>query len=374
MLDSNQVKNKLSVDNIIKLCCELQGDDNVLYDAQGHPIFSTCLHHDGGDSYKLVYFDSTKLFRCYTRGESVDIFQIVQNVKKCEFKEAFAFVVEYFHLRTRGGFEEEEPTELTSDWDIFQKVKDYSNLPITSTRIPVIQENLLEYFYPLAAPVEWLREGISAQVMYHYGIRVDSALHKIIIPHRDVDGNLIGIRGRSYDPVELDEGKKYMPIFIQGDMYAHALGKNLFGLSENKNTIRRIKKVLIVEAEKSVMQLASMYGVDECWAVATCGSSISKEQINLLLNLGVEEVVIGQDRDWNGHKGDEDVIAYEEKILKIVTPFLPYVNISIIMDYDHLLPERKMSPTDAGREIFEKLYHNRVKLYAYNEKTGGKKK
>ena len=373
MLDSIQVKNKLSTEDIIKLCCDLQEDDNVLYDTQGHPIFNTCLHHDGGDSYKLVYFDSTKLFRCYTRGESVDIFQIVQNVKKCEFKEAFDYVVKYFGLSSNG-FEDEKYEELTSDWDIFQTLDDYSTEGSnTICEIPEIHENILEYFYPLAAPYEWIKEGINPDVMRYYGIRIDSALNKIIIPHRDVNGKLVGIRGRSYDPVELDEGKKYMPIFIQGQMYAHPLGKNLFGLAENKATIQRIKKVFVVEAEKSVLQLASIYGIDNCFAVATCGSSFSKDQMNLLLELGVQEIVLGYDREFKGGRGEQDTVDYEEKLMKVVSPLLPYVNVSVIIDYDHLT-QYKDSPTDRGKEIFEKLYHQRIKLQTYSEEKVSRRK
>lgn len=365
MLDSNKVKNKLSVENIIKLCCELQGSDEFYYDQQGHPIFNTCIDHEGGDSFKLTYYPETHLFHCYTRGTSKDIFEIVQYVKDCDFKTAFDFVIKYFKFRQRG-FEEKEPEELISDWDIFQKIEDYGEKIEDTKIISGIQENLIEYFYPLAAPVEWLKDGISADVMYHYGIRVDSALHKIIIPHRNINGELIGIRGRTYDPIELDKGQKYMPVFIEGDMYAHPLGKNLFGIYENKEVIKRIKKVCVFEAEKSVMQVASMYGVENCFAVATCGSNFSKDQMDLLLQLGVEEVIVAYDADHLGSRSDPDTKEYEEKLFKVVSPLLPYVNVSIIFDYDHILPH-KASPSDCGKEKFEELYHKRIKLHSYSQ-------
>ena len=70
----------------------------------------------------------------------------------------------------------------------------------------------------MAAPTEWTKEGISPEVMKAYGIRIDSALLKIIIPHRNINGELIGIRGRAYNPIELDDGKKYMPVRIQKNL------------------------------------------------------------------------------------------------------------------------------------------------------------
>jgi len=371
MLDSNKVKERLTEEDIIKLCCYLQNSTEFLRDNYGNPIFSTVLDHpDSSGSLKEYYYPSTKLFRCYTRGESYDVFEMVRRAKGFDtFKEAYDYVVKFFNLEDFS-LDIEEETELTEDWDIFQKVKDYSKEVSTEPEtLTPIQENLMEYFYPLAAPKEWLREGISAKVMRYFNIRVDSALHKIVIPHRDVNGNLVGIRGRTYDPEELDKGRKYMPVFIEGEIYNHPLGKNLFGLYENKETIQKIGKVCIFEAEKSVLQMSTMYGIDNNWSVAVCGSSISQTQMMLILSLGVSEVVLAFDADQQGGKGEPDTIEYEQKLLRIVSPLLPYVNVSVIFDYNHLLPERKMSPSDAGKEIFEKLYHSRIKLYSFSNNS-----
>lgn len=366
-MTAEELKKKLSTDQIVELCCSLQGSDvkNCLFDAQGHPIFNTCICH-GGESDKLYYYPETQLFRCYTCSSSYDIFELLHRCKGFDLPQAMRYIFEFFNIHN-DWFDNKKEEELTDDWDIFQRMKDYEQASVDMSVLESIPENLLEYFYPLAAPVEWQREGISPGVMRKYGIRVDSALHKVIIPHRNADGELIGIRGRSFDPIEVDNGKKYMPVIIQGDIYKHSLGKNLFGLYENKETIKRLKKVFVVESEKSVLQLATMYGVDECWAVATCGSSFSKEQMNLLLDLGVEEIVLGYDREFLGGKAAPDTVEYEAKLLKIVTPLLPYVNVSVVMDYDHLT-NYKDSPTDRGRDIFEKLYHGRIRLYTYNEK------
>lgn len=369
MLDSNKVKNKLTEQDIIKLCCHLQGNDYYERDINNNLIFSTCLDHNGGDSLKEYYFLDSKLFFCYTRAQSYDVFEMVRRAKELDtFKEAFDYVIKFFGFKNNG-FEEEQEVELINDWDIFQKVQDYNENPssLLPQEIKPIQENLIEYFYPLAAPEEWQKEGISAEVMRYFNIRIDSALHKIIIEHRDVNGNLVGIRGRSYDPFEVNAGKKYMPVFIQGEMYNHPLGKNLYGLYNNKETIKKIKKICIFEAEKSVLQMATMYGIENNWSVAVCGSNISHDQIALILSMDVNEVVLAFDADHLGAKGDQDTIEYEQKLLKIVTPLLPYVNISIIFDYDHLLPH-KASPSDCGKEIFEKLYHNRVRLYTKTDK------
>ncbi len=372
MLDSNKVRDMLTTEQVIQLCCDLQGDDYYDYDVYGNPIFNTCLHHPDGNSWKLYYYTDSKTFHCFTRGESCDIFEIVRRAKGFdEFIEAYRFVIDYFHIKDDGS--SADPTPLTDDWNIFQTIADFKKKTDEVKGNAPIQENLLEYFYPLAAPEEWQKDHISPAVMRYYGIRVDSALHKIIIPHRDIDGNLIGIRGRTYDPFELAEGKKYMPVFIQGDMYNHMLGKNLFGLYENKETIRRTKKVLIVESEKAVMQCASYYGVDNCYCVATCGSSLSQDQINLIIRLGLTEVILGYDREFEGGLGDPDTEAYEQKLLKTIKPLTLYFNTYIIMDYNHLTGY-KDSPTDCGKEILEKLMQQKIYVAPIHEEKVRRKK
>lgn len=366
MLDSKTVKEALSTEDVIRLCCSLQGDDSVLYDSQGHPIFNTILDHKetaSGRKWALYYYPETGLFHCYTGdGESYDIFSLVQRFLDLDFSAALRYIVDFFHLR---GWQDEPDAveERSEDWDIFQRAKDLAT-PIATTwqEDAPIPENLLEYYYPLAAPTEWQKDGITPEVMRAYGIRVDSALHHVIIPHRNREGQLIGIRRRSYNPFEVEAGKKYMPVIIQNDIYRHNLGANLYGLYENEKTIRAIGKVLVAESEKSVLQLASMYGVDQCWAVAVCGSSISAQQRRMLIDLGINELVLGFDHEFTGGRDDEQTKEYEQKLLRIVNPIIPFVNVSVIMDYEGLT-QLKDAPTDRGREIFEKLYHQRVKLY-----------
>ena len=372
MLDSNKVRDLLTTEQIIQICCDLQNDNTYFFDTYGNPIFNTCLDHPDGDSFKLYYYPETKLFYVYTRGESYDLFELVRRAKGFEeFIEAYRFVVDYFKLKDDGATVEKKP--LTDDWGIFQTIEDFKENPAEKKENQEIQENLLEYFFPLAAPKEWQKDHITPEVMRYYGIRVDSALHKIIIPHRNIDGKLIGIRGRTYDPFELDEGKKYMPVFIQGVMYNHMLGKNLFGLYENRETIKKIKKVLIVESEKAVMQCASYYGVDNCFCVATCGSSLSQDQINLIMQLGVTEVILGYDREFQGHFGDPDTEEYEQKLLKTVKPLTLYFNTYIIMDYDHLTGY-KDSPTDCGKEVLEKLMKQKIYVPPVHEQARKRRK
>lgn len=362
MLDANKIKNQLTNEEIIKLCTYLQGDDNYFYDAQGNLIFLTCLDHDGGSKWKEYYYVDSKTFHCYTRGTSYDIYELVRRACHLEeFYDAFKYVCDFFSIKDDGI--EEAPKELIDDWDIFDKIDDYNKKHASRAceeeENKPIQENILEYYYPLVAPTEWIKDGISPEVMRHFGIRIDPALYKIIIPHRDIDGNLIGIRGRNFDPIAIETQGKYTPVKIEEHRFTHALGKNLYGLFENKATIQRLKKVLVCESEKAVMQCATMYGIENNFCVATCGSNLSEAQMDLLINLGVEELILGYDKEYTTKKGEPETVAYFQKLVKHVQHVTQYMDVYIIMDHDELLGY-KDSPTDRGKEVLEKLMSSKI--------------
>ena len=78
-----------------------------------------------------------------------------------------------------------------------------------------------------------------------------------------------------------------------------------------------------------------------------------------MIELGVEEVVLGYDRDFLGKKGDEDVKEYEKKLYRVIQPLLPYFNVYVLFDYDHITGY-KDSPTDKGRAGFEALWKKKI--------------
>jgi len=357
MLTAEKVRKSLTPDDIERLFVEGLGALPPSMDSKGNLLFSTEICHGGDSPNKLVYRVDIQNFYCWTHCHSIDLYEIVRRRKGFDsFKAAFDYVVAFFDLKDDG--EQTRPKKLTDDWDLLQRIDDFKADEPEEYREKKVSEAILSIFSPPCAPSEWIKDGISPDVMVHYGIRVDSANHKIIIPHRNADGELIGIRGRSFDPFEVQYAK-YAPISIEGTWYNFPTGRYLFGLYQNKGTIRRMKKVLICEGEKSVLQSASFYGVDNSYCVATCGSTITDEQIDLLISLGVEEVILGYDRDFKGKKGDEDVTQYEQKLYKVLQPLLPYFNVYVIFDYDHMTGY-KDSPTDCGRAIFEELWKKKI--------------
>ena len=355
-----ELKAKLTTEQITQFVSVGLEAGDYKTDNEGNFIFRTRCHNAPGEgSYKLYYYPESMMFHCYTEcSASFDIYGLISKVCDCDFYQAFLTLQRYFGYDIFNGFEEKVVT-LTPDWDILQRL-DNDKTRVESEKLPAIQENILELFGGPAVPYEWLKEGITAQAMLKFGIRVDTGNWKIIIPHRDIDGRLIGIRGRSFDEIDLENGRKYMPICVEGHVYKHPLGHNLYGLFENKETIRRLKKVVVFEAEKSVL-LCEGYYPGNNYSVACCGSSLSTEQIDLLLGLGVEKITLAFDRENDLDRNSVLTKSYESKLLKIIQPFAKYMDTNVVFDYNGLVGY-KDSPADRGKETLERLLSQKIRI------------
>ena len=83
---------------------------------------------------------------------------------------------------------------------------------------------------------------------------------------------------------------------------------------------------MIVEGEKSCLFSDTFYGEDN-FVVAICGSNMSKYQAELLLNLGIEEVIIAIDKEYM-QVDTPEFDEYMKKVKKIGKLLLLYSNLS----------------------------------------------
>ena len=117
---------------------------------------------------------------------------------------------------------------------------------------------------------------------------------------------------------------------------------------------------IIEEMEKSVIKDDSFYGKDSV-AVACCGSNLNKYQVSLLIkNFGVNEIIIAFDKEYVDLK-TEQAKKYRKKLVDICNKYKHLASFSYIFDEKNLL-EEKDSPNDKGKEIFETLYKERIKV------------
>ena len=218
-------------------------------------------------------------------------------------------------------------------------------------------------------PLSWHSEGIIDEIADIFQVKFYINQLKCVIPHLDINGNLVGIRARNFLQYQVNSGKKYMPITIQGLTYRYPIHFNLYGIFQNQDNIRKIKKTILFESEKSPMLYGSYFGQENNIALSLCGMSFSLYQRDLLLSLGVEEVTIALDKQFRTELIDDENIDRNSKawkeyenyirgLIKISEMLIPYCNVSIIVCWDERIGY-KDSPIDFGKETFEELYRER---------------
>jgi DNA primase len=121
----------------------------------------------------------------------------------------------------------------------------------------------------------------------------------------------------------------------------------LFGLNFNKNSIQEHNEIILFEAEKSVMA-ADSYGYD--WSSAIGTNGINKYLRKKILALKCSNCVIALDKD----------VGYKE-VLKEARKLSKDMNVYIVFDKNGLL-KGKQSPIDNGKETWEILYNNRIRV------------
>lgn len=198
----------------------------------------------------------------------MSIFDLVMHVKEYRFEEAMKFLADRLGIscNSRHGFSKRSSSFVKQ----CQELAELDNFRRCSYQPPIYDETILSYFEDRYY-TGWLDEGISADAMKRFGIKWYEYHKHIIIPCRNTQGELIGIRRRS-----LVEGEqKYMPLTIEGRSYAFSTGLALYGLYENMAIIQHRRECYLFEGEKSVLKAASIYGNFPC---AACFShSVSRQ-------------------------------------------------------------------------------------------------
>ena len=361
--NKDEIKESLSIEQVFDFLSEFGGEPQI----RGNIIVSKtiCHNHKGEGSHKLYYYDNTKLFKCYTNCDSTfDIFELMLKIRKNEgieitLFEAIKFIAQFFGYATTY-IKDENNDILIKDWKIFNA---YDRIEEISDNSQIVElkeydDSILKYL-PRPRILPWEEEGITNEVIQKNNIAYDPVNEGIVIPHYNIDGKLIGIRERTLIKEEETKGK-YRPAIIAGTMYNHPLGFTLYNLNNSKAHIKDMKKVFLFESEKSCLLYQSYFGFDNDISCACCGSSFIKYQLDLLLSLGVKEVIISFDKQFK-ELGDEECSKWTKKLRGFYQKYSPYVTISFLFDKSNLL-DYKMSPIDNGPENFLQLYKNRIFL------------
>lgn len=345
----------LTTQEIIDIVLALGADRYKL--EQDYIIFPTICHNEAAEdaSMKLYYYFKNKKFHCYTScGENFNLFSLIDKAWKVQgYQRTFSDILKFILKRTSYTFNDNgfSVEQYKSKKKMFQG-RQVLQLPTYSDTILEVFENIY--------PAEWIKDGISKTSMDIFNIKYSISRNKIIIPHYNISNQLIGIRGRALNENEIKEFGKYMPVEIEGKWYKHPLSLNLYGLNISQITVAKKKKVCVFEGEKSCLFYRD-YFPEENISVAACGSSFCKTQLDLLMkNCRPDEIIICFDKEYESYNSPA-ADKYFQKLYELGKKYNKYTNFSFIFDRENLL-KKKDSPVDQGKEIFEKLFQNRVMI------------
>lgn len=348
MIDYQSIIDQLNTDKVIELMEKLGVETYVR--RPGYVIFPTICHNEDPTqaSMKLYYYENNHLFVCYTECGNQSIFKFLRHYYETRgveydwYEDIYKVVLDCSNFRQAAHGQ----TTYKSIRDLYRRPK--------QIQLPTYPEGILNTFTKFYPP-EWLNDGISKEAMDKFNILYSIPQNKIIIPHYNIDNELVGVRGRALNEWEIENIGKYMPVQIEGQWYSHPLSLNLYGLNKTKTNIKETGICFIFEAEKSVLQMESFDRLN-C-AVAVCGSQLNKFALKILIqNCQPNEIVVCFDKE---ERPKEDI--YFNKLYKLCSKYKNYANFSFIYDMENLL-DLKDSPTDKGQNTFEKLLQKRVKI------------
>ena len=346
-----KARESLSMEEIEKILNNFNIFSNDKYNNEKYLVFPTVCHNriDEEASYKLYYYDSTKMFKCYTQcSETFDIFDLIKRIYTNNYYSIG--MGQAYKIVTGKDIENKNKvkTAINFDYSNFKKIKKEIEKNVDIKYDPIVFNAFSNYRIK-----EWLNEGIAEKTMDKFNIKYSVSSNQVIIPYYNIDKKLIGIRVRN-----LDEKKpKYMPLMFEGKNYTFSQSKHLYGVYENQEEIKNTKNVILFEGEKSVLK---MYSNDNKIALAVGGSSIHREQIKILYKLGVKNVTIAFDKEFE--KNSSILSDNYYKILKKKAEKLKhYFRTSFIYDFNNEL-SYKDSPIDKGYETFKKLYNKKINL------------
>lgn len=361
--NKHEIRQKLSIDQIFELLSDWGGSPT--YTDFGIVSETICHNPPGEGSRKLYYYRNTDLFQCYSNCGSFDIFQLLMKVAYIQWNKEYDLNDAVRYIAIRYGLAGEavlDDKDSLIDWQTFEGYDRIQKLEVKDYHIELKEydNNILNNLNYKVRIKPWEDEGITQETIQQARIGYFPPTGQITIPHFDINGRFIGLRGRSLVKADSEMYGKYRPLIIGKMQFNHPLGMNLYNLNFSKDNIAQVKLAICFEGEKSSLLYQSYFGKENDLSVACCGSNLSAYQVQLLLDSGAKEIVIAFDRQWE-EKNNDEYKHWIKNLEKLNERFKNDVNISIIYDRNKITGY-KSAPIDHGKEIFLKLFKERVRL------------
>jgi DNA primase len=320
---------EISIENLKEYILENDLLESLLvelgFEPKEHEKHFAFANLDGDNPSAITLYKDTLKVINWTRDYKGDIITLIEESLEVSFIEALNILVDFTKYETCNHVSQE------SCLKILREIEKSSEIIKDDVEQKILPEDILDDYIKKPNQI-WYDEGIEVETQAEFEICYCKKSDCIIIPIRNHDGKLVGIKNRKNTNEEV-----YMKYF-----YSYSIKKNhlLYGLYKTKPYIEENKQVIVVESEKSVMKLWQN-GIKNTVAIM---GTLSYNQILLLEKLNVD-IILAYDKDKSWE------LMNKEKEKFVIKP-------QYIYDDDDLL-KGKESPIDKGIETFLKIFENR---------------
>ena len=225
--------------------------------------FAPYLHSNKVDKhpsfYAIIRNGATSSCHCFTCKVHGRVSSILRQLEYLSGKKMSSLVI-------RADLAEINPT--FGDWD---------DKPVSKKRVPLVESTFSNMYPPVtesAEAMEYLTgRGITERTAVKLGLNCDRWEKRILFPVRGAKGELFGYAGRSYDQ---------STSFLRHRVYSFTKSLCLLG----ENLIDKSKPNFVVEGLFAFAHLIEIGADQYANILAPMGSSISKEQRDILCHTG----------------------------------------------------------------------------------------
>ena len=343
----------------------------------GKNFVGSCpFHEDRNPSFSV---DSSKqLYHCFSCGRGGNVFNFLQEIEQVSFVEAVKLAAQVSHIPLEEYAFQQRPQSPKEQLRkrlllLHQKASQFYTYYLQSTQNGIealeylmkreFSQETLENFQVGLAPqssqilVQILQqEDFTTEELIESGIfylnndneLVDRFRGRIIFPLRNGKGEVVGFSGRIYEKTLDSSQPKYLnsPNTVLFNKSNH-----LFNLDIAAPAIRQTKQVLIVEG---FMDVIALHQTNIKNAVATMGTSLSRQHLNTLQKF-TSEVILIFDGDEAGQKAVDSAYQLSEEYKDLT---FKNVMIPMKMDPDEWIKEK-------GIESFQALIHRANNIFDF---------
>lgn len=364
---------KVREEEVIHILSELY-NAHYIHDKEGNLIFESICH--GSTSHKLYYYQDEEVgkFHCYVCGTHCNIIDLLIELEGYTFNESMRVIGECLGINTNTYRRERGLKRINQVNTDLEFLSLHNRKKRVIRKVETIYDDKVLDNFDCVYPLCWRQEGIDGVTAEKFDIRYDYEENRAIIPVRNLNGNLIGVRVRNFNDSAVDRGFKYLPLEYQGESYRFPTSTTLYGLYENQEVIKSKRRVILFEGEKSTQIVDSFYE-GNCYALSTYGTNFGVVHRDILLTLGVTEVTFAWDKEYceeyfgesyDNTKEQRLMFGFLDKLKKACTLLHSYVTINLLIDFDDEL-DLKDAPVDKGKEVFESLLKKKVTIVDVEE-------